>query len=46
MDSHDVLIVHNKCGLPVELCDCPDAEVRYDYDNDKFEIISKPPFNT
>jgi hypothetical protein len=30
------LIIHDKCGLPVELCECPDAEVKYDYETDKF----------
>jgi len=30
------LIIHNKCGLPVELCICPDAPVTYDWENDIF----------
>lgn len=30
------LVIHKKCGLPVELCECPDAPVKYDSDNDTF----------
>ena len=30
------LIIHNKCGLPVELCVCPDARVKYDGITDTF----------
>ena len=30
------LIIHNICGLPVELCECPDVEVKYDWDKDVF----------
>ena len=29
-------IIHNKCGLPVELCTCPDADVKYDWEKDIF----------
>jgi len=27
-DGINDLIIHNKCGLPVELCVCPDAEIK------------------
>ncbi len=27
-DETWVQIIHDHCGLPVELCECPDAEVR------------------
>ncbi len=30
------LLVHDKCGLPVELCTCPDARLVYDWENDVF----------
>ena len=30
------LIIHKPCGLPVELCTCEDAVVRYDWDLDVF----------
>jgi len=30
------LIIHKECGLPVELCTCKDAPIRYDWNNDKF----------
>ena len=32
----EVEIIHNKCGLPVELCECPDAAVIYDWETDMF----------
>ena len=32
------LIIHDKCGLPVELCECPDAEVRYDKERGVFVV--------
>ena len=32
----DKLIIHNDCGLPVELCECPNASVVYDWELDKF----------
>ena len=35
-NARDKLIIHDTCGLPVELCECPDATVRYDSDNDVF----------
>jgi hypothetical protein len=43
MDATDFLIIHDGCGLPVELCECPDAEVRYDPVMDMFveQTISK-----
>ena len=31
------LIIHDKCGLPVELCKCEDAPVKYNSETDKFE---------
>lgn len=31
------LIIHNNCGLPVELCECADAQVKYDFKTDMFE---------
>jgi len=36
-------IIHDKCGLPVELCECPDAEVRYCPDHDRFVKWPKIP---
>ena len=30
------LIIHDACGLPVELCTCFDAPVKYDSDLDRF----------
>jgi len=30
------MIIHEDCGLPVEFCDCADAEVYYDWVNDTF----------
>ena len=39
--EHDNLIVHDKCGLPVELCECPDAPVKYNWDTDMFEVRRK-----
>ncbi len=35
LDCEDLLI-HEKCGLPVEVCDCPDSPVFYDWENDVF----------
>jgi len=35
-DGRDKLIIHDKCGLPVELCECSDAEVVYDPELDCF----------
>ena len=31
------LIIHNSCGLPVELCECVDAQVKYNFETDMFE---------
>lgn len=28
-DFVDVMPIHDKCGLPVELCTCPDALVKF-----------------
>ena len=28
--------IHNKCGLPVELCQCPDARIVFDNDTGKY----------
>ena len=35
-DGDYVMPFHNKCGLPVELCTCPDARVVYDQETDMF----------
>ena len=35
-NAEDKLIIHDKCGLPVELCTCPDARVVYDDELDAF----------
>lgn len=32
----DELIIHTPCGLPVELCTCPNARVVYDWEKDAF----------
>ena len=31
------LIIHNNCGLPVELCECVGAQVKYNFETDMFE---------
>ena len=31
-------IIHNKCGLPVELCECEDAEIVWNEDKKVFEV--------
>ena len=31
------LIIHNKCGLPVEFCECKDAEVKYNWETGMYE---------
>ena len=36
MDADSALIIHDGCGLPVELCECADAPVRYDFESDAF----------
>ena len=41
MGSNDKLIIHDKCGLPVELCVCPDVPVKYDRSIDRF--VEQPP---
>ncbi len=28
-DAEWAQIIHNPCGLPVELCECPNAEIKY-----------------
>lgn len=33
---HESLAIHNPCGLPVELCECKDAPVKYDWERDVF----------
>lgn len=40
-NAEDKIIIHNTCGLPVELCDCPDAPVKYDFESDIFKDISQ-----
>jgi len=32
------LIIHTPCGLPIELCECPNAELKYNWDTDTFHI--------
>jgi hypothetical protein len=39
MESEDEiteLLIHTPCGLPVELCTCPDARLVYDWERDVF----------
>ena len=36
-DSPDEQPIHTACGLPVELCTCPDAPIKYYSDTDMFE---------
>lgn len=36
IDPMDQMIVHTPCGLPIELCECPDAKLRYDSELDAF----------
>ena len=38
----DNQIIHNKCGLPIELCECEDAEIKYNWDKDCFEVKELP----
>lgn len=40
-DYVEILIECKKCGLPIELCECPDAKVRYDWETDRF-VIRQP----
>jgi len=35
------LVMHNACGLPVELCICPDAPIVYDWETGTFIIKKK-----
>jgi len=35
-DYIELSIIHDKCGLPVELCTCPDAPVYYDWEKGVF----------
>ena len=35
-DNQADIIIHKKCGLPVELCICSGAPVKYDWKKDKF----------
>ena len=28
------LVIHEKCGLDIELCDCPDSKFYWDSEND------------
>lgn len=43
MSEINNLIIHNKCGLPVELCECTDSEVFYDSEEDVFVERKSPP---
>lgn len=36
----DVIPIHDECGLPVELCECPDARVKF---IDGSFVDTKPP---
>ena len=38
----EVLIQCKHCGLPAELCECPNAEVGYDFERDVF-FEKRPP---
>jgi hypothetical protein len=40
-NAEDKMIIHDGCGLPVELCECKDAPVRYNSVTDTFD--EKPP---
>jgi len=40
-DGLDTLIIHNKCGLPIEFCECPDATIKYDWDKGVFNVKEK-----
>jgi len=40
-NAEDKMIIHDGCGLPVELCECKDAPVRYNSETDTFD--EKPP---
>ncbi len=39
----DKQIIHSRCGLPAELCDCPDAEIVYDWDRDTWIMADVKP---
>ncbi len=45
-DASDKMIIHDKCGLPVELCECPDAPVKYNSKTDKFDDVDAMNFDT
>lgn len=32
----DEIIIHEDCGLPVELCECDNSPIFYDWENDVF----------
>lgn len=34
-------IIHNDCGLPVELCECENANIVYDWERDIFIVKDK-----
>jgi hypothetical protein len=40
--SIDSLIIHNKCGLPIEFCECEDAQVYYDWEIHRFIVKEEP----
>ena len=35
-EESDKIPIHNKCGLPVELCKCPDARIVFDDDTGEY----------
>lgn len=35
------MIYHSDCGMPVELCECEDAEVIYDWSDDIFRVTGE-----
>ena len=32
-EEHDNLIIHDECGLDIELCVCPDSKFYWDNEN-------------
>ena len=44
MEDRRDLIIHEACGLPVELCECPGAQIIYNWEADEFvELEQEPP---
>lgn len=40
LKHEDSIPIHNACGLPIELCICEDAKIKYDWDRDCFVVES------